>query len=168
MKDWASIDIETSGLDPHYNQVIEIGICGRYGQTWEATIGFDLSRADPKALEVNGWGKRDFAPAKPVGTVLDALTNWFGDGTLIVASPAHFDLGFLEALFREHKRDPPWGRRNVIDIKSYACGRLGLLTNLKNSEIGRLLDIPEPSTEHTALGDAVYQRNIFAALTGEL
>jgi DNA polymerase III alpha subunit (gram-positive type) len=166
MKPWASIDIETSGLDPHRNQVIEIGICGMHGTEWEASLDFDMDRATSKALEVNGWGQRPFAPVQPVKDVLDRLTDWFGDGTLIVAAPAHFDVGFLEALFREHNRQPPWGHRNVIDIKSFACGRLGLLTNLRNSEIARLLDVPDPDTAHTALGDAIYQADIFRALVG--
>lgn len=166
MKPWASIDIETSGLDPHRNQVIEIGICGMNETTWGASLKFDMARATPGSLELHGWGRREFSPLKPVEEVLDTLEAWFRDDTLIVASPAHFDVGFLEALFREHNRQPPWGHRNVIDIRSFACGRLGLLTNLKNNEIARLLDVPDPDTAHTALGDAIYQADIFRALVG--
>lgn len=166
MKPWASIDIATSGLDPHRNQVIEIGICGMNGTTWGASLIFDMARATPGSLELNGWGRREFSPLKSVGEVLDTLEDWFLDDTLIVASPAHFDVGFLEALFLQNDQQPPWGRRNVIDLKSFACGRLGLLTNLKNSEIARLLDVPELIAAPTALGDAIYQADIFRALVG--
>ena len=45
---------------------------------------------------------------------------------------------------------PPWSHRNVVDLKSYACGRLGVVTDLKNCEIARLSDVEEPALTSTA------------------
>ncbi len=164
MKEWVSIDIETSGLDPNRHEIIEIGMAYSNGATWECSLEFDHDKADPKDLEVNGWGKRDFALLKDVVEVMRILHTAFHGGVMLVASPAHFDVGFLEALFRKYGQDPPWGHRSVIDIKSFACARFGVLTDLKNSEIARMLDLQAPSNKHTALADAMWQRDIFEAL----
>lgn len=164
MKDWVSIDIETSGLNPAVHEIIEVGMCGSDGSQWEASLDFDIAKASPKALAVNGWGKRQFAAQMGVGAVLSQLASVFSNGRLLVASPAHFDVGFLEALFRKNGLQPPWGYRSVVDIKSFACARFGVLTDLENSEIARMLDIPEPPNKHTALADAMWQRDIFEAL----
>lgn len=165
MKPWVVVDIETSGLDPHVHEVIEIGMVGGDGSEWECSIPFDLDKADPKALEVNGWGTRKFAPLVQQMEAVNTMHKVFHKtGTLIVASPAHFDVGFLEALFRKNTFQPPWGHRSVIDLKSFACARLGVLTDLKNSEIARLFDIPEPEDKHTALADARWTARLFRAL----
>lgn len=165
MMEWVAVDLETSGLDPHGHEIIEVGLAHRDGMTWAMSLEFDEAMADPKALEINGWGNRPFAPLVPVGDLLRILDMLFSHtGTLLVASPAHFDVGFLEAFCRRHGRRPPWGHRSVIDLKSYACARFGVLTDLKNSEISRMLNI-EDTSDHTALGDAKWTRELFAGLT---
>lgn len=165
MRDWAAVDIETSGLDPNYHDVIEVGIAHRDGSVWSCSLPFDESKADPKALSVNGYGQREFAQMESFDFLAQLLTNiFYHTGTMLVASPAHFDVGFLEALIRRNNERPPWGHRNVIDLKSYACARFGVVNNLKNSEISRMLNI-EDTSDHTALGDAKWTRQLFAALT---
>lgn len=165
MRDWAAVDIETSGLDPNYHDVIEVGIAHRDGSVWACSLSFDISKADSKALKVNGWGRREFAPLADYSDLHEFLYDtFFHTGTLLVASPAHFDVGFLEALIRRHSKTPPWGHRNIIDLKSYACARFGVVNDLKNSEISRMLNI-EDTSDHTALGDAKWTRQLFAALT---
>lgn len=153
MKNWIAVDIETSGLDPAYHDIIEVGIVAANGNERSFSLKFDLANADSKALEVNGWGHREFAPQVDKHHALRVLLEAFEGGALLVASPAHFDVGFLEQLFRREGMDPPWSHRSVIDLKSFACARFGVLTDLKNSEISRLLDI-EDTSDHTALGDA--------------
>jgi DNA polymerase III epsilon subunit-like protein len=164
MKNWIAVDIETSGLDPAYHQTIEVGLVARNGNEQSFSLSFDESRASPKALEVNGWGVRDFAPQVDKHYALGLLSEAFEGGALLIASPAHFDVGFLEQLFRTEEMNPPWGHRSVIDLKSYACARFGVLTDLKNSEISRLLDI-EDTSDHSALADARWTAQLFRALT---
>lgn len=165
MKEWVAVDIETSGLDPNYHEVIEVGLAHWNGSTWAMSVPFDETKADSKALEINGWGVREFAPLVSPDELLNTLSTvfWHTD-TLLVASPAHFDVGFLEAFCRKHGAFPPWGHRSIIDLKSYACARFGVVNDLKNSEISRMLNI-EDTSDHTALGDAKWTRNLFAALT---
>lgn len=165
MKPWIVVDIETSGLDPLVHEVIEIGMVSHMGEEWECSLPFDLNKASPKALEVNGWGTREFAPlVQPMEAINMLHKLFYNTGVLIVASPAHFDVGFLGALCSNHTFQPPWGHRSVIDLKSFACARLGVLTDLKNSEIARLFDIPEPEDKHTALADARWTARLFRAV----
>lgn len=165
MKNWVAVDIETSGLDPAYHDVIEVGLVSSRGLVKSFSLDFDEVKADPKALEVNGWGKRELAPKVEMVEALAELSAAFFPfkHTLLVASPAHFDVGFLEQLFRREGLTPPWGPRSIIDLKSFACARFGVLTDLKNSEISRMLDI-EDTSDHTALGDAIWTANLFRAL----
>lgn len=164
MKPWIVVDIETSGLDPHVHEVIEIGMVSWKGEEWSCSLPFDIDKASPKALEVNGWGTREFAPSvKPMQALNTMHKAFYKTGALIIASPAHFDVGFLEALFRKNALDPPWGHRSVIDLKSFACARMGVLTDLKNAEIARMFDV-EDTSDHTALGDALYTARLWRAL----
>lgn len=164
MKNWIAVDIETSGLDPCYHETIEVGLCWSNGNELSFSLEFDIVKATPKALEVNGYRIRNFAPYVDKYYALGILSAAFKGGALLVASPAHFDVGFLEQLFRREGMDPPWSHRSVIDLKSFACARFGILTNLKNSEISLLLDI-EDTSDHTALGDARWTAQLFHALT---
>jgi len=168
MKDWISVDIETSGLNPCVHETIEVGMCWADGTTDAFSLAFDESKASSRALEVNGWGKRDFAPLRGKTDVLVTLDRAFSTGAMLVASPAHFDVGFLEQLFRREEINPPWNHRSIIDIKSYAVGQLALLTNLKNAEIARLFDLEplDKDYEHSALNDAVWQAELFRCLLG--
>lgn len=165
MMEWVAVDIETSGLDPHRHEVIEVGLVHRDGSTWAMSLPFDETKADPKALGINGWGFREFATMRDfdyLGQLLHKI--FYHTNTMLVASPAHFDVGFLEALIRSHGETPPWGHRNIIDLKSYACARFGVLNDLKNSEISRMLNI-EDTSDHTALGDAKWTARLFHGLT---
>lgn len=168
MKDWISVDIETSGLDPCVHDVIEVGWCKKDGDYGAFSLPFDESKASPRALEVNGWGVREFAVQVTVVHALDVLSCLFEDGAMLVASPAHFDVGFLEQLFRSEEMSPPWNHRSIIDIKSYALGSFQIQTDLKNKEIARLFDLdPLPEDEaHSALNDAVWQAELFRGLSG--
>ncbi len=45
MKDWISVDIETSGLDPCVHETIEVGMCWANGTTDAFSDSFDECRA---------------------------------------------------------------------------------------------------------------------------
>lgn len=160
---WVAVDIETSGLSPCYHEVIEIGLVHSNGPEWSCSLPFNIARADPKALEINGWGVRDFARQHGVSYALGVMQAWFGSGELLVASPAHFDVGFLEATYRRAGARIPWGHRSIIDLKSFACAKFGEVSDLKNSAISERLHITDTS-DHTALGDARWTADLFRGL----
>lgn len=158
---WVMVDIETNGLNPHYHQPIEVGLVSHDNLQASFSLGFDVRTSSPEALEINGWGQREFAPPMTDYDAIKLVMKWFENGEYIVAAPAHFDVGFLEAWMRRLGYDPPWGHRRVIDVKSFAQGRWGALASLSNSMMGKLVSLEDSANKHSALDDAIWQAEMF-------
>jgi hypothetical protein len=85
------------------------------------------------------------------------------DGNLIfVGWPASFDYPYVQLLFKAAGLQNPFNYRTV-DIKSYACGILGLPFDCNRDEFP---DWFEPVSEypHDALSDAIAQAVVFGRL----
>lgn len=164
-----AVDIETTGLDLIKHEMIEFAAVGVDFESGESlgyafSVPFDESKADPRALEINGWGERTFAPMRTHQEGLELMRESLGRNTLIVASPSFFDMGFLWKFWNQHSDErPPWGHRRVIDLKSLAVG-MGYDFGIKNSEIGDKLGIPDTS-DHSAYADAEWTWRMFWELT---
>jgi DNA polymerase III alpha subunit (gram-positive type) len=165
---FVSIDLETTGLDPTFHEMCEFGwATHEYSDSFFVPI--DVRKADPVAMEINGYLKRrKESNTVTHGDAIQRITTLFDpamseEETMIVCSPSFFDMGFLTAYWYKHTHvRPPWGHRNILDIKSFAAG-LGYDWRGKNSEIGDKLGISDTSN-HTAAQDAKYQLEIFDAL----
>ena len=163
------VDIETSGLDPVRHDVIEVGIVtAEYGQVVEEvefSLPFASSNASPKALEVNGWGQREFAPLVPKDVGKFILDEILDEG-LVAAWHAHFDFGFLAQFCQENGDGRvPWSHRAVIDLPSLVMGRLGVLTRGSTRDLMAQLRLPDDfEGRHTALADAYANFRVYEAL----
>jgi DNA polymerase III epsilon subunit family exonuclease len=108
----AFIDLETTGLDPIRNEIIEIGgivakqipIAGR-GSAIETIAEFEykikpknLASADPEALRINGYNDADWLFAADLKQVLPTVADKT-EGAIMVAHNVIFDLGFLNQAF---------------------------------------------------------------------
>lgn len=165
------LDLETSGLYPSQHEVIEFGWVTEDDSWQHFAVPFSRAIADDKALEINGWDNRDkpwreFPPVCSHNAAINQIRADFKD-RLIVSSPAHFDMGFMSAYWLHHAppgEREPWGHRQIIDLKSVAAGLLGLRQNgWGNSELAEVLKVKDTS-DHTALQDARYTRDLFKAL----
>lgn len=153
------IDIETTGLNPAYHEMIEFGMVTLDPTTYEAfdtefSLPFDPERADPKALEVNGFGARDFAPLispEEAATLLDAsiLRSDF-----VVAWHSHFDFGFLNQFYHRVGGRTPWSHSNVLDMPSLVLARRGIIQPGRTATLMPLTGVLEGDDKHTALADA--------------
>lgn len=161
---YAVIDVETGGVDPTREPLIEVAWVLETGESVAFTLDFDIEKCHPRALKVNGWGEREFAPHVHNAGAIHLMRRDLTD-RMIVASPAHFDMSFMAAWWDKATGDTkrPWGHRAVIDLKTYACATFGTLNPLKNSAIGGMLGIDDTS-DHTALADAKWTAEIFRAL----
>jgi DNA polymerase III subunit epsilon len=104
----AFVDLETTGLDPLHHEIIEIGIVlavqkvasdgHRYLElTSEHNIQLiptHIENADPKALEVNKYYKRDWSGALPQHTGLVQAAELL-DGAIFIAQNVTGDWAFL-------------------------------------------------------------------------
>lgn len=163
MLKYAVIDVETGGLDPYRHPLIEVAYILEDGTEVAFSLPFDPVICSPEAMAVNGWGKREFAMELSHSEAMGLLQADFRD-RLLIASPVHFDIGFIEAWWKRHtNRRTPWNHRAMVDLKSYACGVLGVMEPLKNSAISDILGIKDTS-DHSALADARWTAEMFRAL----
>lgn len=166
---YAFLDIETTGLDPQQHAVIEVGYIledsdsGEEYARREVSLEFDPTYADPKALEVNGWGKREFAPVMEKPRFAQLLHLDLTD-VEVIGNNVQFDMMFLSTFLKEHGLQPSW-RYHVVDLKAIAGGALGLKPPWKTDDLCAQLKTATPGDRaHTAMGDAEWNREFFHAI----
>lgn len=153
-----AVDLETSGLDPAIHEIIEVGVVWRMPgrldtATMEFALQFDESRADPKALEVNGWGKREFGPTVDKQWAREFLMELLDDAHVVGKNPI-FDLSFLQRFLLLKTGEKPWHHRTV-DIGAVCMGRFRLLDPPNTEAVESLTGIRIPENKrHSALADA--------------
>lgn len=109
----AIIDLETTGLDPTTNEIIEIGLVVCDSHTFEVLDTWDIKvkperpeDGHPDAYKVNGYNEEDWKEAVPLATALDWLSRKTRSMTMM-AYNVSFDYGFLQAAFKkEGMKDP--------------------------------------------------------------
>ena len=180
----ASIDIETTGLDPHRHDIIEIAILPLDGmlkpsetiQPFTARIKARRPQnIEQKALEVNGLDPSDGEEYHEVLARLLAWLEEYGIGTIdLLGQNVDFDRSFIEEQFPELAAR--CGHRNIRDSQRLArafndivllrtgetaFGQLGL------SDLRKALGI-DCSREHRALDDARDAALVYRTLLGKM
>ncbi|SPT53575.1 DNA polymerase III polC-type [Actinomyces bovis] len=95
---YAVVDVETTGLSPQHNQVIEVGVVlldrqGREEYAWSTLIGVaDLEDVGPK--HIHGIELAYLRGAPTLAAICDLLAGSLA-GRVLVAHNVRFDLGFL-------------------------------------------------------------------------
>lgn len=168
----AFLDLETSGLDPMVHDIMEVGLIMRRvpppPDGWteteiEFSLPFDPTKATPRALEVNGWGRRQFAPLQDIIWAAEFLHTVLEDW-LIVGNNVQFDVAFLRELLRKHGLTPSWNHR-LVELKPLAGGALGLAPPWSTDDLCRRLGVDPPDEDaHTALGDARWNKRFYDSL----
>jgi DNA polymerase III epsilon subunit-like protein len=81
---------------------------------------------------------------------------------MFVGWPASFDYPYVQLFFKNAGLTNPFSYR-TIDVKSYACGKLGLPFDCDRSAFPDWFE-PKPEMPHDALSDAMAQAETFARL----
>jgi len=149
--DWIAVDLETTGLRPTTDRIVEIGIIrfdseGQEMMSWTTLL--DPQR-DMGATFVHGIETRHVLGAPRFGDAAFEILARLGDGRL-VAHNARFDLGFLSAEFERTGID--WGEPDAFCTMSVPY-RYGIVQNRRLQACCAELGIPM-THDHTALGDA--------------
>lgn len=147
----AVLDLETTGLDPDRHHIWEIGLIihdhqwnDRNGEYWWQ-MKPNLSTAEPRALQVNGYYRRDKVyrnhPSDAIilreagkdlkvassGTSRLEIARMLAkllDGATVYTAVPHFDASFLERFMRSHHQCPTWNYR-LRCVQSLAAGHCG-------------------------------------------
>lgn len=155
---FAALDLETTGLDPETDAIIEIGVVKFRGETvldtWSTLVRPERP-IPPAVVELTGIRPEEAAQAPPLRAVLPRLRAIVGDA-ILVGHSIDQDLAFLRrhGLFLDHEALDTYELAAIL--VPYAGGH-GLAT------LAHDLGIPV-GTVHRALEDARLTHRLFLAL----
>ena len=172
------IDIETTGTNPAYNQIIQIAAV-RFNfaeRTIDTTSMFDMTLAPApnrfwdEDCRVNFWGKmpdllRELqARAQPPHWVLQEWIRWVretpierGEYFRFWSKPTTFDWAFLASYCQQFDEVMPFAYYKAVDVNSFIRGLTG-------DPDGDVVYRQFEGTAHNALIDVINQiGNVFAA-----
>jgi len=158
MPNFVALDIETTGLDPQREAILEIGAVRfngrRVEQEWSTLV--NPGRRVPTFItQLTGISNQMVAQAPPISDVRAELEDFVGDA-VIIGHNVRFDLSFLN---RQHL----FSFNDSIDTYEMASV---LLPNASRYGLGSLasqLVVPLPAT-HRALDDALVTHGIYLRL----
>lgn len=153
-----ALDIETTGLDPQTDSIIEIGAVRftsrRVEGEWSTLVN-PGRRIPPFITQLTGITDQMVLESPPIRAVLADLVNFTGDA-IILGHNIGFDLSFLRKQGILHQNDS-------IDTYDMASVLLPSAGRYNLSALGQALSIPLPAT-HRALDDARVTRAAFLHL----
>ena len=175
----AHIDVETTGLLPGYNEMIDIGIVmtNLDGDVLDSLFlrinPQHPERLAKKAFEVNAFDPERwkqlgaFSPAAAVDSIISFHKKVAADKqVLMVSYNCHFDAAFLDHLFRSVNKT--WRELYyyfILDIPSMAWG-LGFkdLNSRQIMDYYNIPDEPHIADQHTGITGAMVNVRIYRSL----
>jgi predicted DnaQ family exonuclease/DinG family helicase len=148
-------DVETTGLDPRFERMIEIGAVrweeGRETESFSALIR-SPSPLPPEIVKLTGITDEMLKSAPPENSVLKEFRRFIGADPL-AGHNVSFDLGFLSAAFQ--RQDPAFDPHQLPILDSALLARVLLPTLPSRSlaALGAYFDL-DLSVRHRALADA--------------
>ncbi len=162
---FVALDIETTGLSPRWDAVVEIGAL-RFGagmQMEEFQVFVDPLRPIPgKATAIHGITNEMVKGASSLEEALRAFVRFRGKDPLVLHNPA-FDLGFLDQSMKS--LDPGWLTTPVFDTcelsrKAFpGCGSYSLTSLSSRFSLSG-------GDHHRALEDCRYSAALFELILG--
>lgn len=149
--EWVILDLETTGLSPTFDRIVEIGLVrvttdGRELDAWTTVINPDR---DMGPVHIHGLTAGDVVDAPRFRDVAPDLLGHLG-GARLAAHNSRFDIGFLSAELGRVGID--WGPPEALCTMSLPY-RLGVVNSRSLHDCCIELGIPQPNA-HTALYDA--------------
>ena len=175
----AFIDLETTGLDPDKQEMIELGCVvarqvanpsGR-GAKLEIVSEFDLKikpehleTAEPDALRINGYNSGDWLFAADLPQALKLL-NEKAEGAMMISHNITFDWSFLERAFIKTKMQNKLASVR-LDILSMAFAKLYHDPKIQRFNLRALTEYfgLKNDQAHTALADIKVTVEIYKKL----
>lgn len=161
-KSYIVIDIETTGLDPSRDNIIEIAAIkiynGEISDTFSSLINPGV-QVDSFITELTGITNKDLSTAPSPNTVLSNFYDFLGD-SIIVGHNVHFDINFLYDNFEHYLSKPLCN--NFVDTMRLSKKYFKNAPSYKLSTLADYLHI-SVEVSHRALDDcnttnALYQK----------
>lgn len=167
-KPLAFTDVETTGLDPVINEIIEFA-CVKGDETLVMKIKpRRIHTAHPKALEVNGYNEAEWADAEDITTAAPKIIAFLRN-TVFVAHNAKFDVDHINSFLKEagitERMD-----YHVVDTVGLAyvtLVRYGL-ESVSLKPVCEFLNIPPEPAMHRALAGATACKKVYEAIEARI
>ena len=159
MTTFVALDLETTGLDPHADEIIEIGVVRFTAQRQEdefTTLVRPRGHISGFITRLTGINDAMVQNAPTIDAVLDTLESFIGDA-IIVGHNIRFDLDFLAAA------GLALATNEVVDTYEMASVLLPRASRYGLGALGHALNIPFPAT-HRALDDARVNHHLYLHL----
>lgn len=175
----AHVDVETTGLDPRFHEMVDIGMIytdldgNEIDRLYVRILPLHPERLDPGAKAVNGFDEAYWRAhgavdeAEAARRILAFHAKAAGGRQMIfTAYNVWFDQSFVDALLRRH--GGAWRNLyhyHVLDIPSLAWGQG--LEALRGADVAAALGVPDETRvpiEHTGLTGAAFNVSIYRAL----
>ncbi len=160
---YVALDLETTGLNPERDAIIEIGVVrfredGSELEAWSSLVN-PGGRIPHKIELLTGISPAELENAPPLSAVAGRLGRLVGD-VPVVGHNVGFDLGFLMA-HGVPLSNPP------LDTFELASILLPAMPNYSLGTLAAVLGVATP-TQHRALADARMAKDLFLALLARL
>ena len=156
---YAIVDVETTGLNPNYHEMIDIGIIiinqnlEIKGQYFSKVLPSFPERIDPMAQNINGfdlqrWTQEEAISEEELINQMNIFLNNYIGKPIFIAFNSWFDSGFVRNLLNEHDyKFNDWFDYRVLDIPSIAlaCGYFPTTPDF-NEKLATLLEV-QPETK---------------------
>lgn len=133
--EYVFFDLETTGISPLVNKLIEFGGVKYKNGTIIDTLQFFINPEEeipPHITELTNIKTEDVKNGPSIKEALLKIKEWIGD-SILVAHNAKFDFDFLNAFFRKYNL----GRLENIVIDTMGIARL-VLPKIKNHQLGTI------------------------------
>jgi DNA polymerase-3 subunit epsilon len=171
--EYLALDLETTGLDPHVDEIISMAaipiVGGRIDLTRLAYVEAEHDRPPRSSgVAVHGLRPVDLARGKGRETLRDELARSL-HGRQLVAWAAWVEASFLAALFGGSERKWRSGIIDVIDLVATLDRAVGAEGAGEESLVACCARFGVPhSLAHHALGDALMTAQLFVVVTRRL
>ena len=156
---YAIVDVETTGLNPNYHEMIDIGIIiinqnlEIQGQYFSKVLPSFPERIDSMAQNINGfdlqrWTQEEAISEEELINQMNIFLNNYIGKPIFIALNSWFDSGFVRNLLNEHDyKFNDWFDYRVLDIPSIAlaCGYFPKTPDF-NEKLATLLEV-QPETK---------------------
>ncbi|MFZ6027666.1 MAG: helicase C-terminal domain-containing protein [Chloroflexota bacterium] len=162
MPSLVAFDLETTGLDPQTDTIIEIGAVRFNGRRVEAEFSTLINPGrpiPPFITQLTGITDQMVREAPPIRSVVSDLKAFIGDST-VLGHNVRFDLSFA-------RKYGIAGLNDYVDTYEMASILLPSAERYNLGALGQKLGVPLPAT-HRALDDARVTRAIYQILFDEL
>ncbi len=160
---YAVVDIETTGLDPARDHIIEIGaikiVDGSISDTFSTLVNPGV-QIDSFITDLTGIANQDLVSAPDPEHALSDFYNFIGN-SILIGHNVHFDINFLYDAMEQYLHK--YLGNNFVDTMRLSKKYFQAAPSYKLTELARFLDIPIDNS-HRALDDCKTTYHLYQKL----